>query len=34
MVRHRQVQSHQLEQGADQSLDLPQRLVKHRSQDQ
>ena len=34
MIRHRQIQPHQLEQGADQPLGLPQRLVKHCPQDQ
>jgi hypothetical protein len=34
MIRHRQIQPHQLEQRADQPLGLPQRLVKHRPQDQ
>ena len=34
MVRHRQIQPHQLEQRADQSLGLPQRLVKHCPEDQ
>ena len=34
MVRHRQIQPHQLEQRADQPLGLAQRLVKHCPQDQ
>jgi hypothetical protein len=34
MVRHRQIQPHQLEQGADQPFGLAQRLVKYCPQDQ
>jgi hypothetical protein len=34
MVRHRQIQPDQLEQGADQPFGLAQRLVKHCPQDQ